>query len=226
MFLKKKTAASTRIAKPEMNLKKKSVKRPVKEGKQFLAYSPEFKQFVKENKGVLSDVYKLLSKEQNFEALGKGEKFRGKGFVVQKAATGGYKGCLNIVTAKVETGGKEFFVKVCIMPQAKKVLEAFEIVDEYLKSKGNKLGKFNAKVLKPHLLYQNAKYIFLVTDFYKSNEVKQVLGMNGRKGIKIEVELSKLQKILGKWVGDISQYNTFYEPKTNTIWFFDLLKRA
>lgn len=189
--------------------------------RRFLAYSPEFKDFIKQHKKILMPALKLI--RENLGKMGGGQIIKEQGIQIQRFTE-------KTLVVKVNVVEKEFFVKklkptVDIPELAKNILKGTRIVENYLRKRKYKLGSFNAYVIKPHLLYERfpaeGRYGYLVTDFYNEGEIKNAWGLSGAKGTEIYKVLSKLEEDLPTLL-DLKTHNAFYEQRTNTILLFDI----
>jgi hypothetical protein len=77
-----------------------------------LGYSKPFKKLVRTKKGILSRTHQLIN--AHFEQLSHNRPIAEEetGIRIQKAATGTYKGGVQLLTLKVTVDGREFFVKI------------------------------------------------------------------------------------------------------------------
>jgi len=211
-----------------------------------LVYSPEFKKFVRNNRSVLTNTYRLVW--ENFERLQRGKEIVDKktGIRIVREATGSFKGTRAIFTLKVTVGNKEFFVKAFTrVSEAMGILAGYRKANAFLKQKNYRFGGYNVRVIKPHLIISKSRPFFegkpvrafLVTDFYRQGEVIQVRDLKKREFDSISSVLYKLKsEIFREAVGvadvlfreavgvaDVFPENAFFEPKTNTILLFDIV---
>jgi hypothetical protein len=191
-------------------------------GKRFLAYSPEFKEFVREHKGILVPTKNFFLKNFSMlEALPEGQEVVDEktGIKVRKELTGSYKGLRKDSTFKVVAGGKEFFLKIRFWLTSFSMAGRIQKLDSFLRKRNYKINGFNVRIIKPHLMYEGPDGTsWLVTDFYNEGKVKMVEDFN------LRTLRPKIDKVLGDIpIGsDINPGNSFYEIKTNTIWLFDI----
>lgn len=193
----------------------------------FLAYNPAIKdEFVVHNKRVLLSTYKLI--HENLASLREGRLIENKknGVKIVKAATGSYKGGFNFTTLKVQTNGREFFVKIALWIEGEKLVSAAHAADKQLKKIGHKLDGFHLQVIKSHIIYDDPSThrTFLVTEFYNPGEVVQAFDLKGEELNKVSASLEKLKKNMAKiGIRGIGIRNAFYHQESNTILLFDLL---
>ncbi len=185
-----------------------------------LAISSEFDQFLQKNKNLIRPIYKLIRGNRARLAAGKPIIDKKRGIDIRRAATGGYKGrCL---TLKVNVGEIDFFVKESSFSLVD-YARIMAIVDNCLKIKNYKIGRFNIHIIKPHLLYERRAHSYLVTDFYNKNEVKQVSDMREKDRCEILAAIDVPNRELWKYgVEGVIDFNAFYQQKTNTILLFDI----
>lgn len=192
-------------------------------GKRFLAYSPEFKKFVREHREILVPTLGFFRENlAKLEAMPQGQEIVDEktGVRIKKELTGSYKGMRKDSTFKVVVGEKEFFVKIRQGISATEIMGRTQKLDSFLREKGYKINGFNVKVIKPHLMYKEPNGTsLLVTEFYNEKRVKMVYDLKGRLRKKID---TVLENITGHSEGDFVPVNSFYEIKTNTIWLFDI----
>jgi len=198
----------------------------VESSKRALVHSRKFKAFIKNNRGVLSQSFKIIRTHYDKLLLGK-EASEGN-IKIQKASTGEYKGRQHLMILKVTAAKKEFFLKISLAGRASKIIEGIKTVEYFLKKKGHKIGGFNVRVVMPHLIYEapdksTLQRVYFVTDFYNKDDVVQLEDM---KKSQLRDNIFKvflgIKNKLESFVQDMHLNNAFYQQSTNTILLFDL----
>lgn len=221
--LLKRALPKPKLARAGIDLRQRSTVRKA------LAYSPEFKEFVHEHKGVLIPAFHIIQK--NLQKLESGQIISDKkrGIIIERAATGRFKGGSNYATLKVSVEGKEFFVKIAAKADNEATLKAIPIVEEYLESIGHRTGPYNIQIIKPHVFFKdsNQRHSFLVTDFYTAGEVEQVMSIPKNRRAQLSLAIGRIGDALHKKAGiiDIGSNNAFYSSRTQTILMFDFKTR-
>ncbi|MCX6801429.1 MAG: hypothetical protein NTZ73_04545 [Candidatus Diapherotrites archaeon] len=195
--------------------------------KNLFAYSPEMKDFVRKNKGILIPTYRLI--EKNKKRLEKGEIIsdRKRGIKIQHGATGTDLGSMHEMLLKVTAGNKEFFVKTYPPGMdVERTANAYLQMEGVLESINHRIGKINIRTIKPNVIYgRGGGSMYFVTDFFNKGEVVQLRDSKIRfvpafmamLKLKKAVESAKLPVYC-----DIGTHNMFYIPETKTILLYDL----
>ncbi len=194
----------------------------------FLTYSPEAKEFVRKNSGVLLEAHRLIN--ENLLELLRGEPVsnKEKTITIKKAATGSSKGERKFFSAKVTVKENYFFLKIVNQAVAREIMEASDRMEKLLQKTNYKINGITVRQIKPHIVYENwmQKMTFVVTDFFEETQVVQVSDMP--KTIikrKIETVLEQLWRKTDRQFPedplDISTKNAFYNKKTRTILLYD-----
>ena len=187
-----------------------------------VAYSPEFKAFVNENRSVLLPTYRLI--QDNFGRLKQGHSVvdKQKGIQIQRAVESSSERRLHL---KVGVLGKEFFVKVGLEGKCDDLLRGIEVAERFFEERGNKIEGFKVKVVRPHLFYDSNRpgVNYTVTDFFKQGEVILVRDLLGGKGQEIFDAITRIRpKLEAQHVHDLRWQNLFYNTKTDTVLITDL----
>lgn len=196
-----------------------------------LYVSPDFKQFLGRNKGVLTPVFKRII--ESYAHLSEGKRVvmppsptLPEAVVIEKRHTGSYAGVPLGLNLRISFGAKRFFARLRPMdPYFEKRVEAVKVMYNYLRSINNRVGSFHIKVIPPHLAAQYKKGSIWVTDFFYPNEVASVGELHHDLHESIEnavVWVARDVKYLG--IREIDPVNTFYHKKTSTILLFDMIK--
>jgi len=125
--------------------------------------SPEFREFLKHNKGVLNAAINVASKNLNRLVEGKCYVDKKIGVSIQKICAELNEGGRNEAVLCVKTRGHSFFVKINagkVYPQG--AIEETHALDNFLKKHGNKWQGYTVKLIKPHLISEKV----LISDFY------------------------------------------------------------
>lgn len=108
-----------------------------------------------------------------------------------------------------------------------------EVLNSFLKKRDYKIGKFNVRIIKPLLIYQRkgSRKAYLVTQFYKEGQVKQVRDIRFVNSIETEehIQVRDILSSISKQANaehpgltEIAPHNAFFQKTTNTSLLFDL----
>lgn len=210
----------------------------------YLAHNPSF---TKKCGKLFRPVYWLIRKNyKKFSNLPKGKKFFDPktGVTIEKNQTGRYAGGNTYLGLKVDFNGKSVFVKIGNTDSDRCFL-ATKKAQSFLNRIGNKIGGFNVQVISPNLIYADEKAVrpfkpnelqsehsFIVSDFFPSKNGYLLIDFQKKIGPKNwgKFDKSPIGKALtqlnlgleGVGVVDAGLHNAFFNPKTKTIYLFDL----
>ncbi|MBT4192217.1 MAG: hypothetical protein HOE11_02825 [Candidatus Diapherotrites archaeon] len=212
-----------------------------------LAYTPEFKAWVKHNPGAL-DAFHFIRKNLHhlkpFVAL----KDKKTGTTIEPLCTGEYKGNNALHRLSVVTKDREFFCKIKLNGKALTESDANRKVEAQRQAKPiirelNKRG-LNVALAPTHIIYETKikdgdheqTVTFVVSDFYHAHDVESVVGklyhgnnILPENYIKTPAndQLSERVKqirnmMLDYGVFDVHAHNMFLNKKTGQIIIFDI----
>ena len=193
--------------------------------KRVIGYSPEFKEFIKKNRGTFTYARKLMI--QNLGKIIKGETIESNGIRMRQEQTGEdyHPGRPRRLSIRATTKGYDFFIRWSVGTSEHLFsLTAHNRAQKALEQIGHKFKGYNVQLIKPHFLYRaetkKEPIIIKVTDFYKENEV---VSAGIIKSIKFKRVLKELEDYMySNKVYDASSQNAFYAPRTRTILLFDI----
>jgi len=203
--------------------------------------------FTKQYGKLFRPVYWVIRKNYSkLSLLPKGKKFFDPKTKVtlERTRTGKYAGGNTYLGLKVDFNGKSVFVKIGNTDPDRCFLAA-KTAQSFLKRNGNKVGEFNVQVIAPNLMYADesavrpfkpnelqSEHSFIVSDFFPSRNGYLLIDFQKKIGPKKwgEFDRSPLGKALIQLrseleevgVMDAGLHNAFFNPKTKTIYLFDL----
>ncbi len=233
-----------------IQVRKKVVKKPIRKiekkshfvkfktsTQRIFGYSKGAKELIKKHPNLMKELSTTFRKK--FGAIDSSRMYNTKfryvtpsGVIIERAFAGNYGGGSNIGTLKVTIKGKSFFVKLTEYSQDS-VKKRYDRSIEILKLR-NRFNGFKVKVVKPLLYYHSQNFrepntntsgragIF-VTNFIKGNPV-HVESYSGTNRHLIYNAIFELNQHLEKnsFFVDSINLNTVFEPKSKTIFLFDL----
>jgi len=194
----------------------------------FLAHTGEFKQTMRENRGQFTAIRKMI--DENYSGFLNGKKAvdAKKGITISPARTGSHKGNKNLITLKVETPGKNYFVKEEISNPAV-LLKKYKRAERFIRLLGGEYNGFKIKLIKPHIIYgkrTDPKGLFrtmIATDFFEEGRVNLVEDYKGKDVRDLRVAIEELGNKFSRIdIHESSHINSFYEESTKTIYLFDV----
>lgn len=178
-----------------------------------IAYTGQFKQFIRQNHGIIKEFQRLK------DCLSEGAKLKSGNMLITKLPKTA-SGPFIINSWRIDIGEKSFFVKETIEPvhsgtsqfttlhKLKKILDA------------NKKSFPHIEIADYHIGWQYKRRHFLATDFYELKRLTQI--RVPRKLIREFEQLSKLA--LQNQIWDVKEKNAFYDKKRKKIIVFDTYK--
>ncbi len=160
--------------------------------------------------------------KENFRQIRRGRKVadRDNNIVIKIKLTGSHKGGnysigrVDKLSFKVIAGGREFFVKsIKRRPEAVITLRGMRLLNGWLKDRRYLVKGFKVKLIKPLLIYERSGQAFLVTRFYKANQVKQIRDIKGDKG----TELTEALEFIKQEFEKTGQHLREIDPKKRVL---------
>ena len=224
-------------AKIAKRAKRKLVHLPTK--RFFIAHNPSF---TKKYGKMLRPIYWVVRKNYSLlSSLSESEVFRSKplGISIRRTQTGNCNGNNTALPLRIDCRGQAFFVKIG-NTSSKRCFLALSRAQEYL-AQPPKIRGFSVKVAMPHLLFEdfktlrparenelNSEHSFIVSDFFRAEDVVlledlRLKDLTSWDHSPISSAANAIAtKLNSKGIGDVGVHNMFYNPRTKTIYLFDL----